>query len=140
MQESDIKAVIRLGRKTPELHLREDSTEYYSTEMLQSFIKSPHDIYLVAIIDGDLAGYRLASFNPYLKEAYLIDMVVKPEYRSKGVAKKLYEKTFEILNTKDCVWAWTLVKEGNEPIAEVLKKRGFKKGNKFNAYFKVAPF
>jgi ribosomal protein S18 acetylase RimI-like enzyme len=67
-------------------------------------------------------------------------MVVKPEYRNHGVATKLYKKTFELLNEKGCFWAWTLVKEGNERIAEVLTQKGFTKGNRFNAYFKSAPF
>lgn len=138
--DRDIDEIIEIGLTTPELQMRADDPAYYSSKRLKKFIQSPHDIYLVAKIDGKIAGYRLATFNPYLKEAYLVDLVVKPQYRQMGVASKLYEKTFQILQEKNCFWAWTLVKRGNTKNAAILKKRGFKAGNQFRIYIKNAPF
>lgn len=140
IREEDLKEIVALGLSTPELHVQPDHPEYYQVSTLKEFIKSPDDIHLVARINGKLAGYRLATFNKYLKEAYLIDMVVKPEYRGQGVASKLYEKTFALLNEKGCVWAWALVKEDNTRMLEVIKKKGFEHGSKFVFCYKVRPF
>ncbi len=138
--DSDVDEIIKIGLSTPELQLKADEPTYYSEEMLSSFIKSPQDIYLVAKVNGKIAGYRLATFNPFLKEAYLIDLVVKSEYRGLGVATKLYEKTFATLNTRDCHRVWVLAKEGNMKILPFLSKYNFIKGDNFTAFFKTSPF
>lgn len=139
IQPEDIDEIIEFGLNTPELHIDKDP-EYYSKEMLNSFIQSHDDIHLCAKVEGKLAGYRLATYNKYLKEAYLIDMVVSPEFRGQGIASALYEKTFEILNNNGCEWAWVLTKENNERIQKILEKKGFNRGLSFRLYYKVAPF
>ena len=136
ISREDVDEIIRLGLSTPELHVQSEKPMYYSKEALASFITSPTDIHLVAKVNNKIAGYRLATFNPYLKEAYLLDMVVKPEFRRKGIASELYKKTFEILEAKGCQWMWTLVKEDNTLMQQILKKKGFQKGSKFYFYHK----
>lgn len=140
IQESDVAEIVKLGLSTKELHLQEEMAIYYDEDEIKSFIKSPDHIYLVAKVDGKIAGYRLAIFNPFLLEAYLMDLVVKPEFRGIGVANTLYERTFEILREKKCEWAWTLVKEDNERMMKILPKKGFVKGSKFQVFYKVKPF
>jgi ribosomal protein S18 acetylase RimI-like enzyme len=140
IKEEDLDEIIQIGHSTPELQVENQVPAYYTKRELRAFIKSPHDIYLAARVNGQLAGYRLATFNSFLKEAYLIDMVVKPEFRGRGIASLLYNKTFELLRKKKCGWAWALVKEDNEKMKEILQKKGFKKGNKFYFFYKVEPF
>lgn len=140
IRQSDLPEIIELALKTKELHLKEGIPAYYSVEELAGFIKSPHDIYLSAKVDGKLAGFRLASFNPYLKECYLMDLVVKPEYRGQGIATALYKKTFALLNQRGSHWAWVLTHENNKLIQKILKKQGFTKGLKLRVFFKIAPF
>ncbi len=139
ISEQDLDEIVKIGLSTPELHLS-DKNYYYDQGELASFIKSPNDIFLVAKIDGQIAGYRLATFNPYLREAYLMDIVVKPEFRNLGIANKLYEETFKILNKKKCQWAWALVKSDNYKMVEILSKKGFRQGSLFKAFYKVGPF
>lgn len=134
--ETDINEIIALGMATPELHIENEVADYYSYDMLKSFITSPHDIYLAAKIDGILAGYFLSTVNPYLKEAYLIDMVIKPEFRKKGIATALFEKAFTILKQHDIVWAWCLVDPKNETMMQVLEKKGFMRGKQFQFFYK----
>ncbi len=138
LTEDDIEEVRAIGMSTPELHIESGSTDYYAVETLRRFIKSPHDIYLSAKTGSDLAGYLLATFNPYLKEAYIIDLVVKPEYRNRGVATLLIDKCVNRLKEKECSWMWLLVQEGNERMYAFSKKKGFIKGRKFTFYYKVA--
>lgn len=137
--EEDIDEIIEMGLNTPELHVDSEPV-YYTKESLLSFIQSPHDIYLVAKVNGKVAGYRLATCNIYLKEAYLIDLVVKPEYRNMGVATELYKETFKRLNEKSIDWAWCLIKDENLKMQRFAESNGFDKGTKFNFFYKTAPF
>jgi ribosomal protein S18 acetylase RimI-like enzyme len=139
IRESDLDEIIQMGLSTPELHVDSEPV-YYSKSQLESFLQSPDDIHIVARIDGKIAGYRLATCNIYLKEAYLIDLVVKPEYRRMGVATKLYKETFRRLTEKDIQWAWCLIKDENVKMKEFAESKGFSRGTQFNFYYKVAPF
>lgn len=138
--EIDIDEIIAIGMATPELHIENEHADYYSFDMLKSFITSPHDIHLTAKIDGVLAGYFFASVNTYLKEAYLIDMVIKPEFRKQGIATLLFEKAFDILKEHDTEWAWCLVDPKNETMMQVLDKKGFKRGKQFQFFYRERPF
>lgn len=138
--KNDVPQIVKLGLATKELHLEDNAPAYYSEGDLKRFIGSKNDIYLVAKFENKIAGYLLATFNPFLKEAYLIDVVVKSEYRKKGVATSLMKEAFLLLNKRKCNWIWALVKENNERMFKVLKKKGFSKGAKFNVFYKVAPF
>lgn len=140
MLPTDAKEVVSLGLSTPELHLQNEEPIYYQEEDIKNLTQSPNDIALIAKVDGKFAGYRIATFNPYLRECYLIDTVVKKEYRGMGVATALYKETFKILNEKNCKWAWVLVKKGNTRMEDILKKKGFEKGTLFTVFYKVAPF
>lgn len=134
IKEEDVSEIVKLGLNTTEIQIQDETPEYFDVKTLKKFITSPDDIYLVARIDNQIAGYRLATYNKYLQEAYLIDLVVKPEFRKMGVAEALYKKTFEILKEKKCKFVWVLAKENNEPIQNLLIKQGFKKGSTFNLY------
>ena len=85
LSKEDIPEVVSLGLSTQELHMQDETPIYYTKEDLERFIQSSNDIALVAKVDGNFAGYRLATFNPYLREAYLIDTVVKCKYALKCV-------------------------------------------------------
>ena len=140
IQEQDIPEIYALGLSTPEVQVVTGEPDYYPEEMLKSLITSPHDIYLAAKCDGKLAGYILGSYNPYLKEAYLIDLVVKTEYRGNGIATLFFNKINETLKEKGCIWVWSLVHEDNEKMMKILEKKGFTKGRDFTFFYKVRPF
>lgn len=136
----EVFAVRELGLNTPELHIQNGEPDYYSVEMLQSFITSPHDIYLAAYVDNVFAGYFLVSYNPYLKEAYLIDLVIKQEFRGLGITSQFFIELAEKLKERGCQWAWALVHQDNDKMMEIFKNKGFIKGRSFTFYFKDAPF
>lgn len=137
LTKEDVKEVRALGLSTPELQIGNEQPEYYLEETLLSFIQSPHDIYFSAKSGDTLAGYFLGSINPYLKEAYLVDMVVKPEFQGHGIARMFFDEALKKLKAEDCVWAWALVHEDNKKMQEILEKKGFTKGRKFNLFYKV---
>lgn len=137
---SDLGPVRALGLATPELQVVNDEPDYYSLDMLRSFIQSPNDIYLAAKLDTELLGYLLVSYNPYLKEAYFIDLVVKNEFRNQGIASRFYQKAFEMLSERGCNWAWAIVHEDNTHMMKILERKGFTKGRKFQFFYKISPF
>lgn len=138
--KEDAYGVREIGLSTEELHIGNGTPDYYTTEMLQNFFSSPTDIYLAARVNDKLAGYFLVNFNPYLKEAYLIDLVIKPEYRGLGIASLFFKKVFELLKERDCIWAWALVHQDNKRMMEIFEKKGFYKGREFTFFFKDEPF
>jgi ribosomal protein S18 acetylase RimI-like enzyme len=132
---NDAPEVRALGLQTPELHLNASQPIYYEEEDLRSLFTSPTDIYLAARSEGELAGYFIGTFNPYLKEAYMIDLVVKPEFRGQGVATALFQQAFKLLKERGAGWAWGLVHEDNAAMMQILEKKGFTRGRKFSVYF-----
>lgn len=131
---SDAAAVRMLGLATPELHVHAGAPAYYPEAHLQNLFTSPTDIYLGAKNGDTLAGYFLATYNPYLQEAYLIDMVVQPEYRGQGVATKLFQMAFKLLHERNCAWAWGLVHEDNLAMMNIMDQKGFSRGRTFVLY------
>lgn len=136
MDAADVESVVSLGLSLKELQFQEKENIWYSSENILGFLSNPDSICLVAEVDGQFAGFRLSTFNPYVKEAYLSDIAVVESFRRLGVAKALYRETFKILKEKDCVWVWTLVKSKNEKMAKMLVSEGFEKGVNYDVYFK----
>lgn len=139
IKQADLPEIVKLAMVTKELHLQDGKPAYYSVKELKSFIKSRSDIHLAAKVGQKLAGYRLATYNRHLREAYLMDLVVKPEFRGMGVASALYQKTFKLLNHWGCQLTWVLTHEDNKLIQQVLQNFGFTKGIAMRVFFKNSP-
>jgi ribosomal protein S18 acetylase RimI-like enzyme len=136
MKESDIEDVRALGISTKELQIDDDKSMYYGSEELKAAVKSENEICLVARVDGQFAGFRLAHFNPIFREAYLSDTAIKKEFQGLGIGQLIYQKTNEILKEKNADWSWAIVHEDNERMMNFMKKQGYKKGRKFYFYYK----
>lgn len=139
IQESDVDEIVRIGLSTRELQVQSDSNVayYYLPADLKAFIKSDDDIHLAARFDNKLIGYRLATYNRFLREGYLIDIVVKEEFRHSGVGQLLYKETIKELKRKNCQWIWALVHESNKKMMKFMEKQKFKKGRRFYFYHTI---
>jgi diamine N-acetyltransferase len=135
IEDKDLDNVITLALRTPELRTQKGKPEYYSKGQLKGFIKNPNAIFLGAFIGNLLVGFRLATFDGYAKEAYLINLVINKEFEHKGIGQLLYTYTFNYLKKKDCYWTWVLVHEKNLRMQSFLKKQKFEQGQKF-IYFR----
>src|SRR3989338_4886162 len=109
---------------------------FYPKEDLLKAINSPHHLCLVAWVNGIFAGFRLAQLDPGLGDTYLSDIIIKPEFRSLGVGRKLFETSLKILESKGSQWSWALVHEDNLYMQQFLEKQGFTKGRKFYFYYR----
>ncbi len=135
LNQTDLDEVLELALATPELW-DTDEPGYFEKEDLARLLDSPHDICLKATVDGKFVGYRLATYHPFLKGAYLMDVAVKSEYRGQGIASALYEETERLLKEKGCLWAWALVYEKNAGMMKFIEKKGYHQGRKWFTYYK----
>jgi len=86
----------------------------------------------ISEVDGKVVGFASAWINEDSelteypeKYVYFSDLLVKSDYRRKGLAKKLVEKVIEFASSKEAkrIKVETLAK--NKPIQELLKSFGF---------------
>lgn len=137
IKQSDIEEIVQLGLSTKELWVEKDKPEYYKASTLRRFINSKADIHLAARANGNLVGYLFCIFNIYLREAYLVDLVVKKSYRGKGVGSQLVAEMMRRLKKKRVSWIWTLVNEDNKRMMKFISRKGLKQGRKFYFYYKT---
>ncbi len=110
-------------------NLKEDPIEYYNlTDLIQ---RESADV-LVAIVDGKIvgSGYSLIkNSKPYKKPeqfAYLGFMYVLPEYRKKGINRKIIECLIDRVKKKNITEIQLDVYAKNKNALNAYKKFGFK--------------
>lgn len=136
-QPGDVPEIVKLGLATPQLQVDLGQPVYYQKKQLVALTTSPTDIFLAAKVDSVLAGYVIVTYNPYLTEAYLIDIALKPEFRHQGLGSALLNEVMRRLYAKGCGWCWTLVHEDNTYMQSYIQKHGFTRGKKFDFFFKT---
>ena len=107
MTEKDIKAVVEIENLSfkfpkPESVFREDEHKY-----------------LVAKEDGKVVGY--IGIERILDEVHIINMAVHPDYRGKGIGKRLMQ---HVLNDEEVFFLE--VRVSNETAQKVYERFGFK--------------
>lgn len=130
------KEISDLGLVTKEFQYNSEQNTTYSENDIKRAIKSRGAICLMAVVNGDLAGFIIRTYHPFFKEDYLNELYVKEKYRNKGIAQTLIDKSLKIVKSKGASWSWTLVQDNNKIMQKFLEKNGFKKGKKFYFYHK----
>lgn len=93
----------------------------WSKEDIEAQIDCPTSHFLVALVNGKVAGYM--GLQIFSGEGYVTNVAVLPQYRGQGIAKALISKQFE--NEMDFI---TLeVRESNTPAISLYEKTGFEK-------------
>lgn len=116
-EEKDIPNIISLIKELAEyeklLHLVEITDDKLKKVL---FVENKFVEVLIAEYDGILAGQALFfnNFSTFVGKPgiYLEDLYVKPEFRSKGIGKKLLQKIISLAKERDygrvewCVLDW----------------------------------
>ena len=131
MTEADLDEDIALGLSTSEIQTGTDSPQFYYKETLERWIESPNGILLNARIDGKLAGFRIADYNPDSKDGHLHVTVVTEGYRRSGIETQLLDATLMELENLGCNHVYCEVKEDNEAALAFFQKHGFDIGRQF---------
>ena len=76
-----------------------DFDDFWNYEILKEELTSQNNIYLVAKINDEIVGF--AGIKIILDEADLMNIVVKKDYRKKGIASSLLKKLIFIAKEKN---------------------------------------
>jgi len=98
-------------------------------EDIVEMVASPNTTILLARIDQKIVGmitllvYRI----PYVKKAYLDDLVIDEAYRGKGIAKQLMQKATDLAKEKGASYIDLTARPRREEGNSLYEKIGFKK-------------
>ncbi len=96
----------------------------WSVEAFRELLSRPYCTYLVALLDGCVAG--CCGYTDLCHEANIDNVVVAPEYRGRGIAQVLLQKLIERGNAAG-VEAYTLeVRVSNRTAIHIYEKFGFR--------------
>jgi len=124
---ADLTKVIMINRRC----LPENYTYFFFNSILQNYPRT----FLVAEVDGDIAGYimcrvergfsKLSKLN-LTRLGHVISIAVLPEYRRRGIAKALLTRAMKILKEEyGCEEVYLEVRVSNQPAISLYRKLGF---------------
>lgn len=96
--------------------LAEIETECFSTpwsdESLAAELSNPLAVFLVALCDGEIAGY--VGMTQVIDEGYLANLAVTERFRRRGVAKALLGELIRLAKEHDLSFITLEVRRSNE--------------------------
>lgn len=127
--------MIRLAR--PEEHpiLREIQTGLREPNpaLLSYAIDGPPVVLVSTTPDGDLAGYLVALHDE--ETSYVAEVVVAPEYRREGRARRLLAAAFDLLRERDCATIRLSVHPDNDAGRLLYESMGFEEVGREDDYY-----
>jgi [ribosomal protein S18]-alanine N-acetyltransferase len=133
----DIPSVINVNAVT----LPEHYSDYFYYEILKDF---PHT-FLIAEMDGKVAGYIMCRMEYGLsmtkrfglaKKGHIISVAVMQEYRSKGIGTKLIQDAMEEIRKDSGKECYLEVRITNTGAIELYKRLEFKTTSTLHGYYK----
>jgi len=134
---SDLERLYHLLNKTPELAVGEKVKITYDREWVRNVLsKNRTNLVLIVEENKKIIAFLISHYLLDVKQAILNDIYVKPNYRKKGLASKLFNTYQNIIKKLGINLIIALVLTNNRKIQKFNEKYGFKKGNKFYFYYK----
>jgi ribosomal-protein-alanine N-acetyltransferase len=133
----DIPSVISVNTLT----LPEHYSDYFYYEILKDF---PHT-FLIAEMDGKVAGYIMCRIEYGLsmtkrfglaKKGHIISVAVLEEYRNKGIGRKLIKEALEAVHKESGKECYLEVRITNVGAIELYKRLGFNVTSTLHGYYK----
>ena len=97
--------------------------ECWSIGSVKSEFSKENSICLIALCEGDFAGYAFSSF--VYDESELNRIAVLPKYRNKKIAISMLEYLIEYMTKNNCKTLFLEVRENNKTAINLYKKAGF---------------
>lgn len=95
----------------------------WSLQSITSELKNPLSLWIVAVEDGNLAGY--VGSQSVMGEADMMNLAVCPQFRRRGIGENLVQELIRHL-TANQVHSLTLeVRRSNEAALKLYEKLGF---------------
>jgi ribosomal protein S18 acetylase RimI-like enzyme len=116
-----------------------DNYQELTDQDLQEIIESPmHNLFIAVTSDGKIAGMFLVMVYriPYLRKAYLEDLIVDNTFRGKGFGRLLLEHGLEFAKSQGAAYADLTSKHDRIASNALYEKLGFQK-REANVYRKI---
>lgn len=137
----DLEAVARLGAQLIALHHQWDARRFFAIEhpeegyrwFLGTQLESSKAVVLVAIVDGEVAGYLYGTVEPrdwnlLLDEHGMVhDLVVDERFRGRGVARALLGEGMARLEAMGAPRIVLHTALGNAPAQALFESLGFRR-------------
>jgi ribosomal-protein-alanine N-acetyltransferase len=116
MVEADLPQILEIERAT-----------FASPWSERSFVKDLHDkrsFCIVPEVEGNVGGYAIAWF--VVDELHIANLAVRPEYRRKGLGRKLLESLLQEARRRETRLVTLEVRMSNVPAIELYHRYGFR--------------
>ncbi|WP_135853060.1 GNAT family N-acetyltransferase [Halorussus salinus] len=127
--------MIRLARPEDRATLREIQTHLREPNpaLLSYAIDGPPVVLVSTTPEEDLGGYLVALHDD--ETSYVAEIVVAPEYRREGRARRLLAAAFDLLREQDCTTVRLSVHPDNDAGSLLYESMGFEKVGREDDYY-----
>jgi ribosomal-protein-alanine N-acetyltransferase len=115
-QKSDVPSILRMERKSFD-------RDAWPREVFLDYAAAVPDFFLVARLDGRIAGYSIGCLTRHGAE--IASLAVRPIHRKHGVATALLKATIRKLRRSGAAAVWLMVRRENEAAIRLYRKLGF---------------
>ena len=127
MRPEDVPAVYAMGIREEGFRApgSEEKLCFWPQQTLERWTVDPgDDVLLVAEVDGEVAGFVIATFHRITGKAEWENECVSPEFRGRGVAKALYAEMERRFVEKGATFISFIVKGDNDSLGAYKKRFG----------------
>ena len=133
---SDARKIFNFLGSAPELHASK-SNQDYDLKFVKSILNDKQSsIVIIAEEDKEIVGFIIGLLWPKIREAFTLDLFIRPEFRQRGIATKLNNEYERMLKEKDYNWITSFVLTNNFKMQKLKSKLNYKRGKKFIFYSK----
>lgn len=134
---NNVKFEVASEKDASEIYLIDSDYEYecYSLDSIKDSLKAENNLNLIARINNDAVGY--ISFSSVLDEAELLKIVIKKNYRRKGIGKLLLKEAIQYLKARGLKTVFLEVRKSNCAAIVLYENMGFEKINERQNYYGI---
>jgi [ribosomal protein S18]-alanine N-acetyltransferase len=107
--------------------------EAWPRDVFLDYAAAVPDLFLVARVDGRIAGYCIACLTHHGSE--IASLAGRPQYRKRGVATALLKAAIRKLRRSGAAAVWLMVRSQNEAAIRLYRKLGFAHTATMPAYY-----
>lgn len=130
MRENDVPEVMKYGKAAPGTAVSKESS-FWEEDQLKNWIKKSKDPLIVACVNNQTVGICLARIHHPTHNAILENLLVREEFRNKGIGAQLLKRCLQELKAQGVTYVYGLAHLEDTNSIKFLTKRGFKKGYNF---------
>ncbi len=128
---NEIDKIYKLGEAVDEFDTTDEIVIFWPKHILRNCIESQSDWLLVAEENQQLIGFIICNNSPVFKKAVIENVFVSPQYRKKGVAKKLLDYLLNEIKSTDCEYVVIFAEGDNNTAIDFYVQNGFNRGKNF---------